>query len=81
MSLQSAASDLLAKGQLSVSEPAAERLCGFGRGTFRRYRREGTGPLYSRPIRGGRIVYQVADLVRWLESRKFASRAEEVARG
>ncbi len=71
--------ELIRQGQIAVRERHAEDLCGFGNQTFRRYRREGTGPNYCR--KGSRIVYLISDLIGWLEANRYSSRAQEVARG
>lgn len=73
--------DLLAKGQLGANEAYTERAFGFGRGTMRRWRREGTGPRYSKPIKNGHVYYLFADVIAWLRASAYASRAEEVSRG
>lgn len=76
-----AAAALMARGQLSANATETERIFGFGHQTMRRWRREGKGPRYSKPIKGGRIYYLLADVIAWLEANSYASRAEEVSRG
>ena len=76
-----AVAKLIARGQLSANARDTERIFGFGKGTTRRWRREGTGPRYSRPIPGGRVFYLLLDVIAWMEARSYASRAEEVSRG
>lgn len=77
----SSVAELLAKGQLGGNEANTERAFGFGRGTMRRWRREGRGPNYSRPIPGGLVYYVWQDVLTWMRASGHTSRAEEVARG
>jgi hypothetical protein len=42
----------------------AARYCGYGVGTFERYRISGEGPVYSRV--GRRVLYHTDDLNEWM---------------
>ena len=67
---------------IAVTEKQAAHVCSLSHDTFRRRRRDGTGPVYCR-IGGpnGPIRYRIADLEAWLQSCSFGSRAQELARG
>ena len=58
------------KGTLTSSEAA--EYTGFGESTLRAYRRQESGGPVWRKI-GSRVVYDVADLDRWIEALKAAS--------
>lgn len=53
---------------------AAAIYCGVGKSTLEKLRLTGGGPTYLKPTRN--VVYQVADLDRWLESRRRNSTSE-----
>lgn len=67
--------------RIAVNEAEAAELLGFCRDTLRRYRREGTGPVFARVggAETGPVRYLVADLRTWIEASRWASRAQEIA--
>ena len=67
--------ELLSRGEVA-------RLLGVSRETLKGWARRGVGPAFSRsgPVRG-RVWYQTADVIAWLESRKRVSSAAGVAVG
>ena len=56
--------------------PAAATYCGSTKSTLEKYRLTGLGPAYSKL--GRVVVYDIADLNTWLESKKRYSTSENV---
>jgi predicted DNA-binding transcriptional regulator AlpA len=59
-----------------LSTPEAASYCGSSASTFAKLRLYGGGPLYVKV--GRRVVYDPADLDRWLASQRRASTSDEV---
>ncbi|HRQ66880.1 MAG TPA: hypothetical protein PKZ76_18780 [Xanthomonadaceae bacterium] len=54
-----------------VSEVDAARLLGVSAGGLKNMRHEGNGPpAYRAAVKGCRVSYRIADLARWIESRR-----------
>lgn len=60
--------------RLRTKEAAA--YCGSSKSTFEKYRLTGEGPVYSKI--GRVVVYDLADIDAWLESKKRRSTSEAV---
>ena len=73
--------ELKHQGQIAVSERRAAALIDLSHDTLRRHRRYGTGPAYCR-VGGpnGPVRLLIRDLIAWLQSQRFDSRAQEVSR-
>ena len=61
--------------QPRLRTPAAAKYCGVSPSYLNKGRVYGYGPPYSR-LPGGIIVYSIADLDEWIESRKQTSTSE-----
>ena len=57
-----------------VPTPAAAAYCGLGKSTLDKLRIYGGGPIYSKI--GRRVVYDLADLDRWLVAHRQSSTSE-----
>lgn len=55
----------------------AAAYCGSTKSTFEKYRLTGEGPVYSKI--GRVVVYDLADLNAWLDSKKRRSTSEVIA--
>ena len=64
------------KQRKMLSAPEAAAYCGSSASTFAKLRLYGGGPLYVKL--GRRVVYDPADLDRWLASHRRASTSDEV---
>jgi DNA-binding transcriptional MerR regulator len=63
-----------------VNTSEAAKLLGLQPQTLRLWRNKGVGPRYVRLHgRRGRALYDIADVMVWLNQRKFKSTAEEAA--
>ena len=62
-----------------LSAADAAKYTGVGKRTLARLRDKGGGPPYIKP-QGGRVVYEVGDLDKWMAERKFRSVADEASR-
>ena len=56
----------------------AAKYAGFKKTTFNKFRSVGGGPLYSKV--GGRVVYAIPNLDRWLKAGERRNTSQDVAR-